>query len=1192
MKFAGDLRCRDSQRGDSLLLVGQKCLCQLLDCVVQMQLIQRYRLAFPGEDLSDPSAEAESDTGSTQTEGQRSQNQETAIPEERLRRKTGSPPPGQLDSGLQSRCNDQATSSPVDAEDDEEDTKRHVLVEYWMAINTDEACLTDFEAKSDRFHLKRKVVVKSNLTKVGPAKKISTVSFKDTKETPVSSASRTNVRLPPIGGSTGTGRSSTVTGSTQAAGNARLTRHSLGSASQSRLQVGTSNGTTSDKTTGIMEARSNAIRTRHSLTSLSQTRLRPAVASDASTVEGRNGDRANMLRSSSRSRISISLPRDGGSKTPNEKRRHVTAMAAEDALPLTSNIARTFLKELNLSDAEADELENSEVCCYRFLLGPVCNGAEIEVTVTYISLACVVNDWIEISLPTRVHSLKRFHPRRRRPTRAKPTSQQSETTSTTGTGEELKFRPAEQSATLSTNSGTSSKMDVELKSPSPSPSSEEGGTSDGKPADRVIKKFRSAVEYGVSASLKAILPGEVTSLLSPSHGEQVSIRTYGSNSHRAAMEYGPEIGTRPLPSDIVLKVQHTRTGRPCATLLEKPQGCGIASAAMLSVAAPNFTGALSAAVAGHTPQRHHCGEYIFMIDQSGSMATVFTQTLLQQAQGRTSGRSRSSPPARSFMDQAKSALLLLLNSLPASCFFNIIGFGSRRLRLFKQSTKYTNETLNAARKHVSTLTNNLGGTDLLRPLTEVLEARPILGERALRCVFVLTDGAVCSADVADMLQLARCHAKHTRIFSLGIGAMAGRKLVRGLARAGNGTSAFVTSSGQDMAEVVVQQLKEALRPPLMAPLVDWGPLRVMHQYPQRENLLPVFPGRPYTVLTLLHANSPVRGNVKLKGVVHNVDMEETLAIRPTQTDLRQRWKLLHQFICSQRLGQMQLEANDRFATAPRLERNRLLQKDNEELAAFSIQYQIHCQATSEKLVSMLSAADTSTTPNIADDLFMDCVRLSPKEDIVSEEKHDLKTTTGTTAAATAGASKQTSSSGQSVRSNPSSSSSSSSSASQASVASSRRDPLQVVLNLQQASGLWNSGVDDVADLLAVTRSLLHKDSKLVQDTQRCISTRSGPGWSANDDVWTSLVVMSYLKTYCSAQRDSLNIILDKCKLAIAAVLQQTPSSAAADTTVPAAGHDEHPKQLSSMLDIVTELLKSAVHEQLEQVKRDRAAEIS
>ena len=103
-----------------------------------------------------------------------------------------------------------------------------------------------------------------------------------------------------------------------------------------------------------------------------------------------------------------------------------------------------------------------------------------------------------------------------------------------------------------------------------------------------------------------------------------------------------------------------------------------------------------------------------------------------------------------------------------------------------------------------------------------------------RQVFVLTDGQVRFSthesipintlqvsNSSACIQLVRAHSTNARVFSLGVGSAADRHLVKGLARAGQGTSAF-TNIGEAITGKVVTLLKHALQPSINSVRVDWG----------------------------------------------------------------------------------------------------------------------------------------------------------------------------------------------------------------------------------------------------------------------------------------------------------------------------------------------------------------------------------
>jgi hypothetical protein len=211
-------------------------------------------------------------------------------------------------------------------------------------------------------------------------------------------------------------------------------------------------------------------------------------------------------------------------------------------------------------------------------------------------------------------------------------------------------------------------------------------------------------------------------------------------------------------------------------------------------------------------------EILFIVDRSGSME----------------GTS---------IAEAKNALQLCLRSLTSGTRFNIVGFGSKYELLFPESRPYDEKSLAEASAHLRSLRADLGGTEILAPLTAVLEKELLPG--LPRQLFVLTDGQVTNTEA--VIQLIRRHSETTRVFTFGIGAGASRHLVRGMARAGGGAAEFI-SPGERIEGKVVRQLGKALAPALTEVKLDWGRLRVQ-QAPYA--VPPVFAGGRVLVYGLL-----------------------------------------------------------------------------------------------------------------------------------------------------------------------------------------------------------------------------------------------------------------------------------------------------------------------------------------------------
>lgn len=298
------------------------------------------------------------------------------------------------------------------------------------------------------------------------------------------------------------------------------------------------------------------------------------------------------------------------------------------------------------------------------------------------------------------------------------------------------------------------------------------------------------VPYGLALSVSFKGASTVTSVECPSHPVRVSTR--GKN---ATVELsGPDVQ---LDQDLVVTFTMKDAGESALYLARDDAGDSIL---MLDVLPPRDVHRASV-------------EAVFLIDRSGSMMG-------------------------SSIQQARSALLLALSSLQEGDWFNVIGFGTQVDQLFDRSVAYADESLSRARAAVQSWDADLGGTDIMTPLTRILEAPA--GELPRR-LLVLTDGEV--ANEADCLALAGRHPE-TTVFTIGVGRGASDHLVRGLARAGRGQAEFV-HPGERIESALMRQVARLTTTGLLEPRIDWGGLEVDLSAPAQ--LPPLYPGSPLTV---------------------------------------------------------------------------------------------------------------------------------------------------------------------------------------------------------------------------------------------------------------------------------------------------------------------------------------------------------
>jgi hypothetical protein len=158
----------------------------------------------------------------------------------------------------------------------------------------------------------------------------------------------------------------------------------------------------------------------------------------------------------------------------------------------------------------------------------------------------------------------------------------------------------------------------------------------------------------------------------------------------------------------------------------------------------------------------------------------------------------------------KETLQIFLRSLPEGTLFNIVSFGTNFSSLFPDGSKeYNDKTLQAASEHASKMTANMGGTNILAPLVSLFKTKP--KEGIPRQIFLLTDGEVTNTQ--ECIDVVRKNAHTTRIFTFGIGSDASKKLVMGMAEAGEGQYELIKETS-NMEEKVLRQLNRALKPAL------------------------------------------------------------------------------------------------------------------------------------------------------------------------------------------------------------------------------------------------------------------------------------------------------------------------------------------------------------------------------------------
>ena len=173
------------------------------------------------------------------------------------------------------------------------------------------------------------------------------------------------------------------------------------------------------------------------------------------------------------------------------------------------------------------------------------------------------------------------------------------------------------------------------------------------------------------------------------------------------------------------------------------------------------------------------------------------------------------------MEMAIEALKLFMRSLPEGCRFQIISFGSQ-FRAMNGSEKidmiaYNQESKDRALAHIESMDANLGGTNILKPLTATLEQNK---DSKKQRIFLLTDGQVGNPD--KVMEAARNASDVARVFTFGIGSGCDANLVKGTARAGRGTYTIVKDGCSDLNGLVIKALTNAMEPSLKDTTISWN----------------------------------------------------------------------------------------------------------------------------------------------------------------------------------------------------------------------------------------------------------------------------------------------------------------------------------------------------------------------------------
>ncbi|KAJ4982643.1 von Willebrand domain-containing protein [Stagonosporopsis vannaccii] len=166
------------------------------------------------------------------------------------------------------------------------------------------------------------------------------------------------------------------------------------------------------------------------------------------------------------------------------------------------------------------------------------------------------------------------------------------------------------------------------------------------------------------------------------------------------------------------------------------------------------------------------GEIIFVLDQSESMGWP--------------SYSRTGVMARTKIETLRNAMPVVMTSLPSRCAFNILSFGSSSRLLWESGSQpYTESTRQAAIKYGGALQADMGGTELLAALQRAVDLRSTAHSSTQ--IIVITDGELEENNVLDYIWKTRQQLEHQiRFFALGIGTRVPHRLIGRIGEFGGG----------------------------------------------------------------------------------------------------------------------------------------------------------------------------------------------------------------------------------------------------------------------------------------------------------------------------------------------------------------------------------------------------------------------
>ncbi|NWS78466.1 VMA5A protein, partial [Crotophaga sulcirostris] len=194
-------------------------------------------------------------------------------------------------------------------------------------------------------------------------------------------------------------------------------------------------------------------------------------------------------------------------------------------------------------------------------------------------------------------------------------------------------------------------------------------------------------------------------------------------------------------------------------------------------------------------------EVVLNPDQLGEFLFLMDRSLFQDAQV---------PPEELCLSfhLFQNTLLFLLKGLPLGCYFNIYSFGATFKAFYPHSVEYTQESMDSAVGHISSICPDLGGCDLLGLLKSIYRT-PLLHGRP-RQLFIFIQRKVSNEEEDVMDEVCRYRDQH-RCFCFPTNSCESFNLSQAMALETKGECVCVHSK-MDVTSEAVKCLQQALQP--------------------------------------------------------------------------------------------------------------------------------------------------------------------------------------------------------------------------------------------------------------------------------------------------------------------------------------------------------------------------------------------